>query len=496
MVKAETARKFTFDVAWVFFASTAAMIFGLVIRIFLGNFFDASGLGAYAMVLTIWGIVTLTTGAGAPGALIKYVSECPEDRDTCNSLVSASILNSFFLGLAATIIFVVAAPWLESIFNIPDLGNLLRIASISFPFVTMNNVFVSYLNAVRKMKLYAAFEIYRKGIVVIFTIIFIWMGLGIPGAVWALVVAPISVTIAQEAYHRKLFMYTFKRYRENTKKLFNFGVRIFVASILGTINWSTPTFLIGFYLLDADVGVFAVAFMFLNLFLMLPGSIQRITFPMLSQYYFKYNYISMKKAIETVVHVTFVLLAILSIFLFFFIDDMISLLFPGKIVFLEAVFLIKMITILGVPYCTISSIEHFFISIGKPNIALYISAVRLGLTFVIGIILVPLNYHVLGIQIGGLNGAAISFGTSLIISAFIYLFIMKRHIPIPLNLNSFYGGFGLFLFFIALSLIITNLLPGFENLIGILISIFLTMILYILIVLPLGGLKSLLAIKR
>jgi len=65
MVKAETARKFTFDVGWVFVASIAAMGFGLLIRILLGNYFDASGLGAYAMVLTIWGIVTLTTGAGA-----------------------------------------------------------------------------------------------------------------------------------------------------------------------------------------------------------------------------------------------------------------------------------------------------------------------------------------------------------------------------------------------------------------------------------------------
>jgi O-antigen/teichoic acid export membrane protein len=81
MVKAETARKFTFDVGWVFVASIAAMGFGLLIRILLGNYFDASGLGAYAMVLTIWGIVTLTTGAGAPGALIKYVAECNAKGD-------------------------------------------------------------------------------------------------------------------------------------------------------------------------------------------------------------------------------------------------------------------------------------------------------------------------------------------------------------------------------------------------------------------------------
>jgi len=76
MVNVNTARKFTFDVGWVFVASIAAMGFGLLIRILLGNYFDASGLGAYAMVLTIWGIVTLTTGA-----IIKFVAECTAKGD-------------------------------------------------------------------------------------------------------------------------------------------------------------------------------------------------------------------------------------------------------------------------------------------------------------------------------------------------------------------------------------------------------------------------------
>ena len=50
------------------------MGFGLLIH--LGNYFDASGLGAYVMVLTIWGIVTLTTGA-----IINYVAECNAKGD-------------------------------------------------------------------------------------------------------------------------------------------------------------------------------------------------------------------------------------------------------------------------------------------------------------------------------------------------------------------------------------------------------------------------------
>jgi hypothetical protein len=87
MVRHETARKFTFDVGWVFIASIAAMGFGLLIRILLGNYFDASGLGAYAMVLTIWGIVTLTTGASFCRAEQGDAGRLPKRHGTGSSYV-------------------------------------------------------------------------------------------------------------------------------------------------------------------------------------------------------------------------------------------------------------------------------------------------------------------------------------------------------------------------------------------------------------------------
>ena len=91
MVRIETARKFTFDVGWVFTSLAAAMVTGLILRILLGNFFDASGLGTYSMVFTIWTIVTLTAGLGIPGTVVKYVAEFKDRENVRNTLASTAI---------------------------------------------------------------------------------------------------------------------------------------------------------------------------------------------------------------------------------------------------------------------------------------------------------------------------------------------------------------------------------------------------------------------
>lgn len=494
MVKMETARKFTFDVGWVFVASTVTMAIGLIIRIILGNYFDASGLGAYAMVLTIWSIVTLTAAAGSPGALIKYVAECADDKDTRDSLTSASILNGFVMGFVATIIFLIISPWLESLFNIPGLAHLLRIASLSFPFVTANNSFVSYLNAVRRMKSYAAFEIYRKGIVIVFTVIFIWMGFGISGAVWALVVAPVSVTVAQLFLQKRYFNPTFARYRESTKKLYSFGSKLFAANIVGMFNSQMATLLIGFYLLDSDVGIYSVALMFLHFLTMLPQSIQRITYPAISEYFSKQRYESMKIMIETTLRFTFVFLSILSLVLIFYMDEIISLIFPGKDSFLGAVDAFRILAVICVLYGPLISIGGIITSMGRPDISLKISILNVVINLALLVVLVPLDLVIFGIQIGGIYGAALALGVTQVISVFIHLILIKKMVPIHIDFKLIYLGSALFLGVIALGYFATTHISG--NLVGLIVIPIFSIGLYYFGIVNMGGIKKGLGILR
>lgn len=496
MINPKTARKFTIDVGWVFISSLVAMAAGLIIRILLGNYFDAAGLGAYAMVLTIWGIVTLTTGAGAPGALIKYVAECTEDKDTRDSLASASIVNGFVMGLGAMVLFIIIAPWLESIFNIPNLGGLLRIAAISFPFVTANNSFTAYLNAVRRMKSYAAFEIYRKGIVVVFTIIFIWMGMGIPGAVWALVVAPVSVTIAQIVLQGKYFSFKMARYRECTKRLYKFGSKLFADNIVGLLNTNIATLLIGFYLLDSDVGIYAIATMFFSILLMVPSAIQRIAYPALSEYYSKQKFTSMKKLMETTMRFSFVFLSIICFILIFFVDDLISLVFPGKSDFLIAITPFRIIAIMGLLYLSIMPSNVLFNSIGRPDIPLKITIINLIINTSCAMFLIPRDITFFGLQIGGLNGAAISFGITLLFSSLVSILLVRHFAPIKIRYWNVLIGMAIFVFLLILSYVIMTQFSIDANIIGAIFIPIFSFGLYYFGIVSMGGIKKAMSVLR
>jgi O-antigen/teichoic acid export membrane protein len=400
------------------------------------------------------------------------------------------------MGLAATIIFIIAAPWLESVFNIPDLGRLLSIASLSFPFVTMNNAFVSYLNAVRKMKLYAAFEIYRKGIILAFTLLFVWMGYGIQGAIMALVVAPISVTIIQEIYHRKLFNYTFKRYKECTKRLFAFGSKLFADSIVGMVNTNLAIFLIGFYLLDSDVGIYAIATMFFTLLVMVPSAIQKIAYPALSEYYSKQKFPSMKKLMETTMRFSFVFISIICFILIFFVDDIISLIFPGKPIFLNAIAAFRIIAVMGLLYMSIMPSSVVFSSMGRPDIPLKITTLNLIINITCCVILIPRDISLFGLQLGGINGAAIAYGISMLFSSIALIILVKRLVPIDIQFGNIIAGILSFIISIVLSYVAVTKFSLDGNIVGAIVIAIFSVCLYYFGIVTFGGFKTAVSILK
>lgn len=480
MVKVETARKFTFDVGWVFVSLIVTLAVGFALRIIIGNYFDASGLGAYAMVLTIWTIVTLTAGIGIPEAIIKYVSEFKDKKNVTNSLVSAAMVCGLILGCVASLILFIISPYLESIFNIPNLGYLLKIVSFSFPFIIVNNVFIGLLNAHRMMSHYAAFEIFRKGIVLLFTLIFFWLGHGVAGAVMALVVSPVAVTILVLAYHHKVFKFRLNHFKKCTKRLTRFGSKIYFANAVGMINSQAAILLIGFYLTDTDVGIYAIVLMFFNLLVMLPRAMQRVTFPAISTYFAQKRISSIKKMMEVTMRFSFVLISIISLILIFYIDDVITLIFPEKDSFLLAVMPLRILAVMGLLYGTMVPVGSVFAAVGKPEIPLKMTLIQAGVSIGTALLLIPTTLNILGMNIGGINGAAISLGISVMVLVLLFFIFIRTKLRIYLKIGFIATGFLLFIGTIGIAYLLMSQLGMDGNITGVILIPVYTACLYYL----------------
>ncbi len=471
MVKKEKARKFTFDIGWVFASSIISMGVGILLKTLVGNNFDADGLGAYSMVITIWTIVYLTAGIGVYDAVVKYIAEFRDKDHIKNSIISVAMVNAFVLGFIATIVLFIASPTIESIFNIPNLSHHLRIVSLSFPFLLMNNIFVGLFNGLRLMKHYALFEITRRSVLLFTTILFVWLGYGLSGAIIAMVISPIAITIMVLFYQRKMFTFRLKYYVKYTKKLIKFGSQLYFANAATMINSEAAILLIGFYLTDQHVGIYAVLLMFFNLMVVLPRAMQRVALPTLSTYFREKKKKLVSKLMESFIKFSFVFLSIISLILIVFIGDIIALIFPGKETFLLAITPLRILVIIGLLWSTIVPVIIVYVAAGRPEIPLKISLVKTGTNVTLALFLVPISFTIIGLDIGGINGAVIALGVSLILELILFFIFLNPCLRLKINVKFILTGF---LFFICVTSSIFMFSSHFEinqNLIGTLMII-------------------------
>ena len=79
-----TARKFAFDVSWVFISQVITLATGFLLSVILGRFLGAAPFGLFTMTLTIYTIASMVAGIGIPTAIVKYVAEFKENKEKLN----------------------------------------------------------------------------------------------------------------------------------------------------------------------------------------------------------------------------------------------------------------------------------------------------------------------------------------------------------------------------------------------------------------------------
>lgn len=125
----EDAKKFVFDVSLTFIASISVTLVGFLLSISLARYFGPVDLGVYRVALTINMIAILICALGIPPALIKYLAEYKDDKIKVNQYTSSGLIISIILGLLFTLFFYFTSGLFADLFNMPQLGDLIKILS-------------------------------------------------------------------------------------------------------------------------------------------------------------------------------------------------------------------------------------------------------------------------------------------------------------------------------------------------------------------------------
>jgi O-antigen/teichoic acid export membrane protein len=420
-----TARKFAFDVSWVFISQIITLATGFLLSVILGRFLGAAPFGLFTMTLTIYTIASLVGGIGIPAAIVKYVAEFKENKEKVNIFVSCGVINSAIFGAIVGSVLFALSGILANIFNMPELTDLIKIVAFSLPFLVVNNTLLGLLNGLREMKSYSLRAVVRSVLLLGFTILLVGIGLGIKGAVLALLLSEVGTLFLLIFISRSFFSFVIRDYVKTTKEVVKFGSQLFLASAIYMVNTYTDTLLVGFFLMDKDVGIYAIAIALSKSFLIIPGSLSTVTYPAISEYNSKGSPEAIGNLINKSMKYSLVILSILGISIIFFSKDIILLLLKPE--FLPAVTPLTILIFGMIFFGAVSSVGAAFSGVGRPDIPFKENVIAVIVNVSIDVILIPTL---------GITGAAIGTATSLLLLVLLDFYFFKT-LNIKINLRSY-----------------------------------------------------------
>ena len=459
-------KKFAFDVGITFLASVVSLPLGFVITITLGRFLGAGDLGIYRMASTLYGIVMLFAAVGIPATITKYVAEFKNDRIKFNQIVSSGVITSLFLGVGFAVLFYFSSGLFADIFDMPGLSGLIKILSPVFPFALVGGALLGLLNGIREMTKYTVATIIQSVLMVIITVVLIYCGFGVAGAVAGVVLSSVGSCLFLIFVSRNYFKITLIEYLSTTKKMLRFGVQVLAAGSINEINNQLDIILIGFFLISTDVGHYAVAVGLSRFFWLIPLSVQRITYPATSSYWSENNHSALSNMLNKSMKYCTIILVLIGLGVGFFAKDIITTLFKED--FIYAVLPLQILLVGTVIRGSIAQpIGGSLSGIGRPGLTLKIVAIIATINATLDIILIP--------QIG-IVGAAIATTISLSAGAFIGLFLVVKFVHIKFDVKWYLGIIGVALMAIVLfkfgMVFVNQFLLGGVILIGYSILIF------------------------
>ncbi len=444
-------KRFLRDSGWAFASLAIASVAHFVLRVFLARYFGAADLGLYTLAFTAYSVGLVVSCFGTDFGVTKYVAEADGSLNRINRLVTSGITISFVSGCILGLILYLASPYISTyFFKMPELTALLRIVSFAFPFIALEKATLGFLVGLRRMRLFAFINIIQNILVIVMTMLFALTGQDIKFAVVGLII-PLALMslVGLFLIRESLSRINAAEYSMTIKMLLVFGFFLVLGNGMTAIQTYSDSILLGYFMKDVDVGLYAVAATLILAVRFPPQAIQTITGPMIALYWGKNEIDKIEDLVNWCIKYTAFYAFLVAFALGFLSHDLIKLFF-GKD-FVGAAFPFQILLVGGIFAAMQTSIGSALASTAYVKKQSMIT----GITVLSGIIL-----YILLIPPFGITGAAVATSTTVGISALVRLYYTQRLIGIKIDWIWIVKLFG----FAAILAVITFMLIKIFNL--------------------------------
>jgi len=412
---------------------------------------------------------------GLNSGVLRYVSYYlgKNDKERIKGTVLAALKICGIIGVVILILLVIFSNYIAiEIFKKPELASIIRILALMMPLIILTEIFVSTFLSYKKIEYTTLIrDISEKIVKLILIAIFLSLGFGLIGITLSYVISALFTSLLLFYFLRKdIFPVFDKRIKAkyNTKELLLYSLPLIMTGLLTMLQKWADTFILGIYRTASEVGVYNIAFSSAALLVMVPTALMSLFTPVITNLYGRNKIKEIRKI--SIVVTKWIFMGNMPLFIFLVISPKSLLKFVFSTEYASGY---SALTILAVAYVLLS-ITHVYVSnllmVKKTKLISFLVLMSTLVNIILNILLIP-KY--------GINGAALAtlvsslvFSTSIAISAWFAIRLQ--------TLN--FSFIKIILAGILSSLImvyIHKVLP--SNLFFLIVSAFLSLIIYILI---------------
>ena len=440
------------DSAWSVITAIFNSAFALAYLIVVGNYWESSGLGVFALCASLYLIGSLLFNVGIHSAVLYEVAASGEDKKRASAFAYTALFSSLILGLSGGIICFISAPLIAAAYHQPLMTGMMKLFSLAMPLFLINKTATGILNAHRRMQLIAAVNIIRGAL-----ILFYMLGTAILKT--GFVTIPYGFILAESLIAVLLLAACVRTHKpaapslQRAKQLISFGWKTALSGVIGDINARLDILVIGIFWDSTIVGMYTVASALGKGLWLIPGAIQKVTNPLIVQLYSTDQKDKLHRTMDVLIRLGTALFIVISLIIVIYIKPLIRLCYPQQLDMLGAaaplyfllpgVAIFSSIAMLGSAPST---------SIGRPENALKLIFTVFSVNLLMNFVLVPSF---------AAAGAAVATTISLLLAFIYFTWLCKKYLDFTVPLTRLLSLFAVLSLLIVSAVVFESIVHHF-----------------------------------
>jgi O-antigen/teichoic acid export membrane protein len=254
--------KFQQDVLWNVASLAVLGVSGIALNVLIGEHYDSATLGVFNQALAAYIFFSQIAVGGINLSVLRSVAEHQGDRPKITSIVIGSLVPTLVLAAVTTLAFYFARHPIAYFLESEDVATGIAAATPGLFFFALNKVLLAVVNGVQRMRAYAIYQALRYALIL--AGLFLALAIELDGSKLAFVFTfaegILFVVLAIEVIRQLAFPFD-ASWKDWTSVHLSYGVRSVLSGVMLELNARVDVLMIGYFMTDADVGVYTFAAM-------------------------------------------------------------------------------------------------------------------------------------------------------------------------------------------------------------------------------------------